>query len=81
MFFWFTDLNFVHVISSGSTFHALRAHSITCSQRVDLDIKGFICTLCLKRGLAVADLGENLTGALHSNFRRGGCGGRGLHGS
>ena len=27
----------------------------------------------------VADPGENLTGALHSNFGRGGCGGRGLH--
>ena len=25
----------------------------------------------------VADPGENLTGALHSNFGRGGCGGRG----
>ena len=26
---------------------------------------------------AVADPGENLTGALHSNFGRVGCGGRG----
>ena len=26
---------------------------------------------------AVADPGENLTGALLSNFERGGCGGRG----
>ena len=25
---------------------------------------------------SVADLGEDLTGALHSNFGRGGCGGR-----
>ena len=31
--------------------------------------------------LSVADPGENLTGALHSNFGRGGRGGRGLHGS
>ena len=29
---------------------------------------------------AVADPGENLTGALHSKFGRGGCRGRGLHG-
>ena len=27
----------------------------------------------------MADPGENLTGALHSNFGGGGCGGRGLH--
>ena len=27
--------------------------------------------------IAVADPGENLTGALHSKFERGGCGGRG----
>ena len=27
--------------------------------------------------IAVADPGENLTGALHSRFGRGGCGGRG----
>ena len=27
----------------------------------------------------MADPGENLTGALHSNFGRGGCGGRSQH--
>ena len=27
----------------------------------------------------VADPGKNLTGALHSNFERGGCSGRGRH--
>ena len=30
----------------------------------------------LREGAKV-DPGENLTGALHSNFERGGCGGRG----
>ena len=30
---------------------------------------------------SVADLSENLTGALHSSFGRGGCDGRGFHGS
>ena len=29
------------------------------------------------RNTAVADPGKDLTGALHSNFGRGGCGGRG----
>ena len=29
------------------------------------------------RERAMVDPGENLTGALHSNFERGGCGGRG----
>ena len=32
-----------------------------------------ILQFCYK--VAVADPGENLTGALHSNFWRGGCGG------
>ena len=27
----------------------------------------------------MADTGDNLTGALYSNFGCGGCGGRGLH--
>ena len=27
--------------------------------------------------ITVVDPGENLTGALHANFGRGGCGGRG----
>ena len=32
---------------------------------------------CYNTICTVADPGENLAGALHSNFERGGCGGRG----
>ena len=37
------------------------------------------CSICNRRHNppTVVDPGENLTGALHSHFGRGGCGGRG----
>ena len=44
------------------------------------DIKPVVLKL-LSGIVPVADPGENLTGALHSNFGRGECGGRGWHGS
>ena len=36
------------------------------------EMPDFVC-----KGTPVADPGENLTGALHSKFGHGGCGGRG----
>ena len=49
--------------------------------KFNLDRRWSVSNIGLKKQSAVADPGENLTGALHSNFGRGGYGGRGLQGS